>query len=289
MKITIIGGDLRQLYAAEALAANGHSVCVSGMEKAQYHLPKSICQMPLPSAALRAECVLLPFPLEAGDGKLNAPLAAEPIALETVFSAIPPQTPVLAGKCSQQALALAKGERLTLFDYGQREELQVNNAIPSAEGAIGLAMEALPRTLHGARALVVGYGRIGKVLARMLVGLGSSVTVSARKEADLAWIAINGFEAVHTAELENCLGAFDVVFNTVPAMVLPGARLAMLRPDCVVIDLASQPGGTDFAAAAELKIRAIHALGLPGKVAPKSAGIAVAETALTILREQELL
>lgn len=289
MKITVIGGDLRQIYAAETLVSAGHSLAAACLDESPQPLPKSILARPLATAALGADCVLLPFPVESGEGKLNAPLAAKPITLAEVFAAIPPQTPVLAGKCGPQVWALADEHRLRLFDYGEREDLQVKNAIPSAEGAIGIAMEALPRTLHGAHALVIGCGRIGKVLARMLVGLGSAVTVSARKAADLAWIVANGMDAVQTAFVDSCLGSFDVVFNTVPAMVLPGSRLTRLRPDCVVIDLASRPGGTDFAAAAELGLHAIHALGLPGKVAPKSAGIAVAETALAILAEQGLL
>ena len=45
-------------------------------------------------------------------------------------------------------------------------------------------------------------------------------------------------------------------------------------------------GGTDFDAAEALGIRAEHALALPGKCAPDTAGALIAQTVLTILQER---
>ena len=65
------------------------------------------------------------------------------------------------------------------------------------------------------------------------------------------------------------------------------AALTALRPGSLIVDLASKPGGTDFAAAQRLGLRAIHALSLPAVCAPETAGEAVARTVLAILRERE--
>lgn len=104
-------------------------------------------------------------------------------------------------------------------------------------------MEELAVTLHGARVLVIGYGRLGKLLAHRLSGLGAKVSVSARKYADLAWAEAYGYGVEHTGQLEGWLCGYDLIINTVPAQVLDEAALADLHQGCLVIDLASKPGG----------------------------------------------
>ena len=147
--------------------------------------------------------------------------------------------------------------------------------MPTAEGAIQLAMEELPITLHGARVLVIGYGRLGRVLADRL----------ARRYADLAWAENCGYGVEHTGQLEGWLCGYDLVVNTVPVRVLREAELADLKPGCLVIDLASKPGGVDFDAAARLGVKAFWALSLPGKVAPVTAGKSIKTTIYNILTE----
>ena len=159
------------------------------------------------------------------------------------------------------------------------------NALPTAEGAIQIALEELPITLHGARVLVIGYGRLGRALAPRLAGLGARVSVSARKCADLAWVESFGWGAERTGALAGWLCGCDLVINTVPAPVLGEAELAELRPDCLIIDLASKPGGVDFAAAARLGRKVVWALSLPGKVAPVTAGKAIQTAIYNILSE----
>ena len=63
--------------------------------------------------------------------------------------------------------------------------------------------------------------------------------------------------------LPTLLPGFDAVINTVPAPVLPRTLLQQLPGGALIIDLASLPGGTDFAAAEELGLHAEHALALP--------------------------
>ena len=156
-------------------------------------------------------------------------------------------------------------------DFLSREDFAVLNAIITAEGALELAMGDMPVTLHGCEALVAGYGRIGKLLCKNLLALGAAVTASARKDLDFAWMDAHGIHPVHTLKLDGTLHCYDVIFNTVPHLTLTSARLREVKPACVIIDLASAPGGTDFKAAERLGLRCRWALSLPGRCAPESA------------------
>ena len=134
--------------------------------------------------------------------------------------------------------------------------------------------------------LVTGFGRIGRVLCRLLVAMGAQVTVAARKYSDFAWIGIFGAKAVHTDSLAEASAQADLVFNTVPSLLFDQKVLSALPKEAVVIDLASKPGGVDFAAAGRLGVKTIWALSLPGKVAPISSGEAIMDTILNILDER---
>ena len=136
-------------------------------------------------------------------------------------------------------------------------------AVPSAEGAIQIAMEETARTLHGTAALVIGYGRIGMALAPRLRGLGMDVTVCARRCETRALAEMQGFAAVPMEQLPAAAKAAPVIFNTVPALVLDETVLKGLPQETLVIDLASRPGGTDFEAAKRLRTRVVWALSLP--------------------------
>lgn len=160
------------------------------------------------------------------------------------------------------------------------------NAPPTGEGTIQIAMEELPVTLHGARALILGAGRLGKVLAQQLQGLGVKVTVAARKWSDLAWIETWGCESARSDDLHGHLAGYDLVCNTVPTLLLDRPALEELKAGCLVIDLASAPGGVDFAAAQELGVKVIWALALPGKAAPVTAGRIVRDAIYHILTEE---
>lgn len=180
-----------------------------------------------------------------------------------------------------QGQILVSGE-----DFLSREDFAVLNAIPTAEGAVGIALDMLPVTMHGANALVIGYGRIGKYLCRLLDAMGVHVTASARKDEDFAWITARGYNKLHTMKLEGHLGGFEMVFNTVPHLTLTYPLLLELKQGCALIDLASAPGGVDFKAADKLGLKCRWALSLPGKCAPESAARYMKTTLYRILEER---
>ena len=281
-KISVIGGDLRQLTLAELLSQNGYEVTVSGFGNdsisEKYTIENDI------KKAADADIVILPLPVTQDFKTLNAPFNKEKISLADIAGYIPCGSLVLGGKINDELFYLF--EKQKCIDYSEREELMIKNAVPTAEGAIELAIAETPITLAKSKALIIGYGRIGKVLSQLLQGLGVEVSVSARKYSDLAWIDVNGFNAVHNKDIIKSIPDYDIIFNTAPALILDEKILEKISPDTVVIDLASKPGGVDFQKARDFGLKVIWALSLPGKTAPLTSGKIIAETILNILYEE---
>lgn len=146
-------------------------------------------------------------------------------------------------------------------------------------------MEETPITLHGSKILVLGFGRVGKILAGRLSGLGAEVYVEARKYSDIAWIKCNGYKPVYISELASYVGEMDLIFNTIPHLILDAPLLEKVDNDTLIIDLASKPGGIDFEKAKILGRKVIWALSLPGKVAPVTAAKYIKETVYNIIEE----
>lgn len=281
--IWVVGGDPRQAALAALLADDGHSVHTYALERGE----GMKCE-PSMDGADRADCVVLPLPAAGADGALNAPLAAERHGLEEVLDKLRPGQLVCAGMAGEDLSEMAEARKLLLRDYFAREELAVLNAIPTAEGAIQIAMEELPITLHDARVLVAGFGRLGRALAPRLRALGARVWVSARRYEQRAAAESMGLGSEGVDRLPDWLCSYDLVFNTVPAPVLGVEELAALKEGALVIDLASRPGGVDMEAAAALGVRVIWALSLPGKVAPVTSGRYIKDTVYHIMEELDL-
>lgn len=280
----VLGGDLRFAYLAGALAREGFSVITAGFDHTD--LPDCVTGCTHMTQAIRgADCVVLPLPVSVDGTTLNAPLARYTMTLEELTDGLKPHQTVVGGRFPPALSAALAEKGVRAFDYFAREELMVQNAVPTAEGAVQLAMEELPVTLFGASCLVVGFGRIGKALCRLLTALGADVTVAARRCSDRATAATMGCAAIPTTSLSDA-GGFDVIFNTVPMLLFDETTLRALPRSTLIIDLASRPGGVDFTAAASLGMKTIWALSLPGRVAPKSAGIIIKDTVLNILKEE---
>ena len=280
LNIWVIGGDRRQAALAAQLAEDGHTVRTFGLEKVE----GVSCEHDL-NELYRAQCVILPLPAEGSEGELNTPLSERAIPTGNLLDALRAGQLVCAGKVSPLLRQQAEERGLRLRDYFEREELTIANAVPTAEGAIQLAMEELPITLHCSRVLVIGYGRVGRVTAQRFSAMGAQVSVAARSHEQLAWAAVWGYRTEHVKRLAPWLCGYDLVVNTVPALVLGRTELAALRPGTLVIDLASRPGGVDFRAAEELGVKTALALALPGKVAPQSAAGYIKSTIYHIIDE----
>jgi len=281
VKVAVIGGDLRQLVVAKLFAEKGIETAVYGFDLYTGDFPPVTKCRTSADALHGAAAVILPLPCKTDKGSLNAPLHEGIILLEDLLGCTTDEQIVCGGMLSES--------RPNIHDYYEREELKVLNAIPTAEGAIELALEQLPITLHGAKTVILGFGRIGKALAERLKGLGSRVTVVSRNESDLALCESSSYAAMHIRYLSDAVSDTDVIFNTVPAMLLNDPMLDYIDRSTLVIDLAGRPGGVDFEAAKRRGIEVVWALSLPGKVAPVTAGGIIYKTVCNILRQEGVL
>ena len=282
----IAGGDQRQVHLADLLALES-TVYVIGFSDdivfSEHVLRvRELIELPGP-----VDILVLPIPAMSGTRTISAPLSKHALLVEDVLKAVKPGGMVLGGMINKTLQDKCGQHGLQWCDYMLREELAVLNAVPTAEGAIQIAMEELPTVLFGQKCLITGFGRISKVLTHDLLALGMDVTVSARKFSDLAWITVYGAKKVPISRLEDKIGKYDLIINTVPAKLFDRRLLSKVRNDTLIIDLASKPGGVDFDAARELGVNTIWALSLPGKVAPISAGQIICDTISNILSETE--
>lgn len=274
--IWVIGGDERQAVLAGLLCDDGHKVHVYGLEQRLLGEPEL-------DGIEWADCVILPLPVIGRDGRLHTPFSRLSVTPEEIFDRLNPKQSVLAGKVSPSLHTMAGQRGLTLQDYFAREELALLNAIPTAEGAIRIAMERLPITLHGARILILGFGRLGQVLTPRLRSLGSTVHVAARRVEQRALAESMGAESQRMDDIREWLHTYDLVINTVPTQVFGVEELTSLRKGAVVLDLASMPGGVDDESAATLGVPVVHALSLPGKEAPLTAARYLRDTVYHML------
>ena len=277
MKYLIAGGDERAVFAAAELAKD-NEVAAFAMDKAL--LPESVRKV---SAAESADCVILPLPAESGrTGALNAPFSDTRTDAAGLLASLPENTLVCGGKISPGLRSAAEKNGLRLADYMQRPEFVAGNAAITAEAAVAILMQRTDYTLAGSSVLVVGYGRIGRILSNKLCAMGVKTYVISRKAESRAMAEALGCKALAPADTPPRL---DAVVNTAPASVL--TDLSRLCSPCLLLELASAPGGIDAAEAQRLGHRYFAAPGLPGKYAPKSAGGLIAETVKSIVKEWE--
>ncbi|MDA8213028.1 MAG: dipicolinate synthase subunit DpsA [Clostridia bacterium] len=272
VRVAVLGGDGRQVLLVAELGKLGARVKVIGLSGIQENSRVTI-HSSLEETVRDAQVVLLPMPGVNDEGRIFAPQINIPLHLTAgVVEKIPPGAPILVGVAKRYLRELLAEKQRKLVEVAELDNVAILNSIPSAEGAIQMAMEAVPITIHNSNSFVLGYGRTGITLARMLKGIGAKVWVAARKPGDLARIEEQGYRPVPFPELGGYIQQADLIFNTVPAMVLDKNLLTKVSREAYILDLASTPGGTDFLAASNLGIKAVLAPGLPGKVAPKTAG-----------------
>lgn len=276
----VIGGDERMKYLAQSIAADGYPVCVCGLEKLGTCRGAAECD--LPQLAAKSSVILLPLPATKDGLFLNAPYAENEIRLDDDFARFFLHKTVCGGMLQRLTASSSLWREIEPEDYYRREELAVGNAIPTAEGAVGIAIREYPGTINGAKCLITGFGRIGKNLAIILRGMGAEVFCAARKKADLMQMRAFGVQPLTYREISR---RFDLIFNTVPAKVLTSPVLMQQTRDTLIIELASAPGGTDLKRAEELHLHVIDAPSLPGRVAPKTAAEYIKEAVYNILEE----
>ncbi|MBQ8404269.1 MAG: hypothetical protein IJX55_07605 [Clostridia bacterium] len=266
------------LFAAADFAADGLDVCAFGFDINTERYGNVKRERTLESTLAGADVVALPLPYSRDGERILAPFSEKAIMVGDILNLLEEKSLLLGGKMPADFPRKA-------IDYYAREDFAILNAVPTAEGAIKLALEETKLTVRGMKAAVLGFGRVGKILAKTLVSLGADVTVFARSAEARAWAKVFYCDAKKFCALKEEIGAFDCIFNTVPHKILFADALERAKRGAVIIELASAPGGADAGEAARAGVRFVSAQSLPGKITPKSAGKIIYETFKEIMEE----
>ncbi len=270
MKILVLGGDKRIVYAAGELkreaevdmfAVAGHDTEPNG----QY------------------DCVLLGLPCSRDGKTINAPMYDRALPLCRAVEFARTGGMLLGGMICDELSRLCVKYDIACEDYYLSESLILKNAVPTAEGALAIGINSLDTQLMGEKVLITGYGRIARLLAKYLSALCAEVTVVCRSEEQRALAYVNGLRAADFPTLKDIIGEFSLIYNTVPAEVFGEEEISAARKGAVYIELASA-SGIDVFRAERQGINVINAQGLPAKTAPLTAGRIIARQALNIAK-----
>lgn len=265
----VIGGDLRIVKLVNMLADKS-VIYTYGLEKAEeIDNNENVFKCnPMDREIIQeSKLIIGPTPFSKDGINIYAPYSENEINIKDIIGKCKDKN-LIAGSIKEEILEIAKENNIQVTDMIKNEKLAILNSISTAEGAIEVAIRETDNIIHRSNVLILGFGRIGKVLAKKLQGLSANVTCAARKQDDFAWINAYGYNSININEMGKELEQFDIIFNTVPHLILTKEKIAFLNKKCVLIELASSPGGIDRKEAENHKIKIVDALALPGKVAP---------------------
>lgn len=269
MEVAFIGGDRRESEMAVIARDNGANARTYGNPEPRDARGIRRCAS-LEEALEGTRIAVLPVPLMDSDGTVYAPHATAPFRLKQKhLSLMATDAHIVVGKANDDLRTAAEVAGVTVHEYESDTDLMLLRAPAIAEGAIRVAIERSPVTIHGSPIAVTGFGRIASVLAASLIALKAKVHVIARRpEARAAAYAI-GAEAHDFEDIPELFPQMLILFNTVPARIIGEDQLRHLPENALVIDLSAPPGGMDLEAAQRLGLNNFWARGL-GASAPST-------------------
>lgn len=263
----VMGGDLRIVKLAKMLAEDENKIYTYGLEKAEELKNNEnifMCNKLKEALNGKVEVVISSIPFSKNGININTPFSKEKILIKDLIDNLNGKI-LIAGSISQDTIEMAVDKNIEIIDIMKIEEVAILNTIATAEGTIEVIISNTDKILHKSNVLILGFGRVGKILARKLDGLSANVTCAVRNPEDLAWIKSYGYKAININYISENLLKYDIIINTVPHMILSKEKLEYVKKDCLLIDLASKPGGIDMEEASKRNLKAIWALALPRK------------------------
>ncbi|TDF98176.1 dipicolinate synthase subunit DpsA [Paenibacillus piri] len=278
-QVTLIGGDARQLEVIYKCSELDASVILIGFDNLQNQFSGITRATLSPETLEGTDAVILPAVGTDDEGYVESIFTASELRLtEEHIQALPKHCKIFTGMAKPYLRNLCTKHSIQLIELFDRDDVAIYNSIPTAEGALMMAIQNTDFTIHGSQSMVLGFGRTGITVARSLQGLGANVKVGVNKPEYYARAWEMGFTPFYTSDLYAQVANIDLLFNTIPSMIVTAQIIANIPHRAVIIDLASKPGGTDFRFAERRGIKAMLAPGLPGIVAPKTAGRIIADT-----------
>ena len=282
----VLGGDLRNVKLAGMLADDGNRVYSFGQDRSDEILDDGRIEKctSLKTAMEKAQVIIGPVPFSSNEDFINAPFAHDKIMIDDLMKTNKGKIFI---SCSiKDDLRKQLDEKyMEVIDIMKRDDLAILNTIATAEGTIEVAIKNTDKILQGSRVLILGFGRVGKIVANKFSKMSAIVTCAARKVSDLAWIKAYGYNSLNINDMLYDLKEFDIIINTVPQTILRERELKHIDAEALLIDLASSPGGIDGKMAKSMGLNFIWALALPGRIAPSSSAKFIKDTVYTILED----
>ncbi|MDP4164816.1 MAG: dipicolinic acid synthetase subunit A [Bacillota bacterium] len=288
MQIAVIGGDARQLEIIRKLTELDARISLIGFEQLDHAFSGALKEKINEVNFSAMDAILLPVPGTNLEGQVETIFSNEKVYFtEELLLQTPEHCVIYSGISNPYLTGITTNAKRKLVQLFERDDVAIYNSIPTVEGTIMMAIQHTDFTLHGSRIAVLGLGRVGMSVARTFHALGAKVSVGARKTEHLARITEMGVDPFHLNDLEREVRDTDILINTIPYLIVTASVLSKMPAHSLVIDLASKPGGTDFRYAEKRGIKALLAPGLPGIVAPKTAGQILANVLSQLLQEEQ--
>ncbi|GGI14128.1 dipicolinic acid synthetase subunit A [Gottfriedia solisilvae] len=286
LHIAVLGGDARQLEVIRKLTELDAKVTLIGFEQLDSGFTSASKELIADASFEDLDAILLPVPGTNIEGVVDTIFSNEKVVLtKEILDSTPEHCTIYSGISNSYLDGIIAASNRKLVKLFERDDVAIYNSIPTVEGTIMMVIQHTEYTIHNSKVAVLGLGRTGMSVARTFHSLGAKVKVGARRSEHIARIVEMGLEAFEFKNIEESLKDVDVVINTVPTLIVTASVISKLQPHALIIDLASKPGGTDFRYAEKRGIKALLAPGLPGIVAPKTAGQIIGNVLTQLLRD----
>ena len=285
-KFAIIGGDLRLVKLAQILQKENNLIYVFGLEKSKElgNYSNIKINKDLVQTLQNTEIIISSIPFSRDKQTINMPLSDNKIKIDELMNLIKDKT-LIAGTISNDIYE--KYKDVKIIDIMKNEKLAILNTIATAEGAIKEIIENTQINIHGSKIMILGFGRIGKTLAKKLDGLSAKVTVVSKEDEELAWAEAYGYINIELNKIKNIIKDYDIIVNTIPSIILQGSILKEINKNVLLLDLASGDGGINKKEADENNLNLIKSLGIPGKISPIATAKILKEAIYEIMEEKK--
>lgn len=285
--VAFIGGDARQIEVIKKCIQLDAIVTLIGFDNLE-SIFTGATKKPLTCDVLKdVDALILPIVGTDDKGFVESIFCSKQLQFQgTHAAALKKDCVVYTGMAKSYLKQLLAEQQIKLVELLSRDDVAIYNSIPTVEGALMMAIQNTDFTIHGSQVIVLGFGRVGMSMARTLDALGARVKVGVKRPEHMARIYEMGIQPFHLDELKQQVGNVDILFNTIPQLVVTADVIAQMTQTALIIDLASKPGGTDFRFAEKRGMKALLAPSLPGIVAPRTAGQIIANTLSRLIAEQ---
>lgn len=286
MQIAVIGGDARQLEIIRKLTELDARLSLIGFEQLDHAFTGAVKEKLDEVDFSNMDALILPVPGTNLEGHVETIFSNEKVILTAeMLLKTPEHCTIYSGISNTYLNGITKEANRPLVQLFERDDVAIYNSIPTVEGTIMMAIQHTDFTIHGSNITVLGLGRVGMSVARTFHALGAKIKVGARKTEHIARITEMALTPFHLNEIEQQVKDTDILINTIPLLIVTASVISKLPAHTLIIDLASKPGGTDFRYAEKRGIKALLAPGLPGIVAPKTAGQILANVLAQLLQD----